>query len=76
MRIDLLLHFLLGYFIADLTNLLTPAWGGIITATIAGICKELWDKYHDKEKFDKLDLAATFAGGFINFWVALVQLSN
>lgn len=66
-RIDFILHFLAGFFIASCFQF-TGIWM-IAIATFAGVLKELWDKYHDKEIFDLKDLLMTFAGGFTAYWI-------
>ena len=67
MRIDLILHFLTGYFIASCFQF-TGLWM-IVIAVMAGVLKELFDKFHDKETFDWKDLALTFGGGFTAYWI-------
>ena len=74
--IKILLHFLMCYFIADVVYNLLPTfigkdeyWQPIIptliacgVACLAGIGKELWDKYHDKESINAGDLTMDFMG--------------
>ena len=73
--IDKILHFLSGYAIADIAYHLHPAFGGwiILFAVVAGVAKELYDKYIKKSVFDWKDLAVTVLGGFGAIWVSLIK---
>ena len=44
---DSLLHAETCALIAVVTGLLLPWWGAGLVALAAGICKEIWDKYHN-----------------------------
>ena len=74
-RTDLILHFLAGYAIADFAYHLHPAFGGwvILFAIVAGISKELYDKYIKKSVFDYKDLIMTIVGGLGAVWVSLIK---
>jgi len=69
-KVDKLLHFLAGYFIASLFQFI--GFWAVLIGFMAGVIKELWDKYHDKEAFGLADLACTVAGAFLSFWIELV----
>jgi len=69
-KIDKLLHFFAGYFIASLFQF--AGFWAVLIGIFAGILKELWDKYHDKEAFDWADLSCTILGAFLSFWIELV----
>jgi len=69
-KIDKLLHFLAGYFIASIFQF--TGFLAVLIGLLAGVFKELWDKYHDKETFDLADLACTVAGAFLSFWIEFV----
>ena len=70
--IDKIVHFALGYMIADLFEL--TGFYSVLIALLAGISKELYDKYYKHKVFDWFDLACTAGGGFIAFWFNLVML--
>jgi len=70
MRTDLILHFLAGFFLTTCFQF-AGIWS-VAIAVLFGISKELWDKYHDREIFDWSDLALTFGGGFIAYWVMVI----
>ena len=83
MRTKILLHFACTWVIADFIWTLLPATVGTdpywmlkiprliaaATAALAGIGKELWDKYHDKEGIDAGDLTVDFMAAII--WLML-----
>lgn len=69
MRKDLLYHITAGFLIAALTAVFLPVYFGLVTATAAGIGKELYDKYFKETFFDKTDLFATIWGGCIGTWI-------
>jgi hypothetical protein len=67
--------FIIGFFISILSALFhlftQPTLGFIClgAATVAGLAKECFDKFYQKEKFDWVDAAVTALGGSI-FWFA------
>ena len=66
--------FIIGFCISILSALFhlftQPTLGFIClgTATVAGLLKECYDKFHQKEKFDWIDAAVTALGGSIFWW--------
>jgi hypothetical protein len=79
MATDKMMHigagFIIGFFISILSALFhlftQPTLGFIClgAATVAGLAKECFDKFYQKEKFDWVDAAVTALGGSI-FWFA------
>jgi len=62
---DKTLHFFAGVIIAvSITLLSTPLIGAAVGA-LAGVGKELFDKYIQKEEFDFFDMFFTMAGAWI-----------
>lgn len=88
MRTKIILHFVVTYLVADLVYTFLPAtigpdpyWQTIIPALIAftiaclaGIGKELWDKYHDDESIDPGDLTVDFSAAI--FWLLLPRVAE
>jgi hypothetical protein len=75
---DKAMHFTAGFglslFISIISagfNLFTQPTLGFIclgAATVAGLLKECYDKFYQKEKFDWIDAAVTALGGAIFWW--------
>ena len=88
MRTKIILHFACTYLVADfIYNLLPrtigsdPYWMSMIPpliafalACLAGIGKELWDKYHDGESIDPGDLTIDFTAAII--WLLLPKFGE
>jgi len=70
-RADLILHFLVGFFFATVVTTWLPPYTALIVAFIVGLLKELYDM--NKTGFDWKDLVLTITGGFIAFWLRLVE---
>ena len=68
--IDKIAHFALGYMIADLCE--KTGFYAVLIALLAGVSKELFDKYVKHTVFDWFDLACTVGGGFVAYWFNLV----
>lgn len=76
---DKAMHFTAGFGLSLFISIISagfhlftqPTLGFIClgTATVAGLLKECYDKFYQKEKFDWIDAAATALGGSI-FWFA------
>lgn len=76
---DKAMHFTVGFAIGLLISILSagfhiftqPTLGFVClsTATIAGLLKECYDYFYQKEKFDWIDALVTALGGSI-FWFA------
>jgi len=60
----------MGFFLVTLAQGL-GAWS-IAIAVLAGILKELWDKFIEEERFDLSDLMTTFAGGLVAYIVVII----
>ena len=79
MATDKMMHagagFIIGFFISILSavfHLFTQPTLGFIclgAATLAGLLKECFDKFYQKERFDWVDAVVTALGGSI-FWFA------
>jgi hypothetical protein len=88
MKIKIILHFVVTFFLAQVVYTFLPAtigidpyWGPIIPALIAfsaaclaGIGKELWDKYHDHESIDAGDLTVDVSAAI--FWLILPKIAE
>lgn len=88
MRTKILLHFACTWVVADLIWTLLPATVGTdpywmlkiprliaaATAALAGIGKELWDKYHDDEGVNPGDLTVDFTAAII--WLILPAIQE
>jgi hypothetical protein len=73
-KTDKILHFLAGYLVFSVTDVFCGfIVAGIITL-IAGISKELYDKFREGENFDIVDLVCTLAGGFFAFWIRIIDI--
>ena len=76
---DKAMHFTAGFAISLLISMISagfhiftqPTLGFVclIAATVAGLLKECYDYFYQKEKFDWIDAAVTALGGSI-FWFA------
>lgn len=74
MRIDLILHFLAGFFVAMVATTWLPDYTAVIVAFGIGLFKELvYDKWIQKSIFDYKDLILTTAGGFLALWLSLIK---
>ena len=69
MRKDLLYHMIAGFVIAILVSIVLPVWIAFIIGCLAGLGKELYDKYIRHTFFDWKDLACTCFGSFWGAWV-------
>ena len=75
---DKAMHFTVGFGLSLLISAISagfhlftqPTLGFIClgTATVAGLLKECFDKFYQKEKFDWIDAAVTALGGSIFWW--------
>ena len=88
MKIKIILHFACTYLVADFIYNLLPVtigsdqyWMNMISpliafalACLAGIGKELWDKYHDHESIDAGDLTVDFTAAII--WLILPRIGE
>jgi hypothetical protein len=70
-RQDLILHFLVAFFLATVATAWLPPYTALIVAFVAGLLKEIYDI--KKTGFDWKDLVLTTAGGFIAFWLRLIE---
>ena len=70
-RTDYILHFLAGFFLATIVTTWLPPYTALIVAFVAGLLKEIYDI--KKTGFDWKDLVLTTAGGFIAFWLRLIE---
>jgi uncharacterized membrane protein len=69
---DKLYHLIAGFAIALLIALLINPTLGIVTAILAGVGKEVYDKYYKKSTPDPLDALATIVGGIIGLVICLL----
>lgn len=67
--IDKVYHLIAGFVIALVFGLINPTLG-IIAASLAGVGKEVYDKYYKKSTPDPLDALATIVGGIIGLVIA------
>lgn len=88
MKTKIILHFAVTYLVADLIYHLLPGtigqdpyWMEILPsliaftgACLAGIGKELWDRYHDKEAIDAGDLTVDFTAAII--WLVMPRITE
>ena len=65
MKIDKLYHFIAGIEIAFVVLLFSTNLAAISAVVLAGVAKECFDKFYQKEKFDIIDLLFTILGGVI-----------
>ncbi len=73
---DKTLHFMAGFIIAGLgAFLVSNILYGIILGAIAGVGKEVYDKYVKKTFFDFFDMFATIVGAYaiIPVWEFLIR---
>jgi len=76
--VDKAMHFAVGFAIALFISIISagfhlftqPTLGLIClgAATAAGLLKECFDKFYQKERFDWIDAAVTALGGSIFWW--------
>lgn len=69
--IDKVYHLIAGFVIALVFGLINPTLG-IIAASLAGVGKEVYDKYYKKSTPDPLDALATIVGGIIGLVICLL----
>ncbi len=69
--IDKVYHLIAGFVIALVFGLINPTLG-IIAASLAGVGKEVYDKYYKKSSPDPLDALATIVGGIIGLVICLL----
>ena len=88
MKTKTLLHILATFFVAQFVREFLPEaigndpyWMEILprliafaAACLAGIGKELWDKYHDHESIDAGDLTVDFTTAII--WLILPRIAE
>ncbi len=75
MKIDKLYHFIAGIEIAFIILLFSTNLAAISAVVLAGILKECFDKFYQKEKFDIIDLLFTILGGVVTIGtVNLIKL--
>lgn len=73
-RLDLQAHFFAGATIAFAVALFTLSpLAGLITAIVAGVLKEVVDKYTKRGTPDHLDAIATGLGGLVVFVVYILK---
>ena len=65
MKIDKLYHFIAGIEIAFIVLLFSTNLAAISAVILAGVAKECFDKFYQKETFDFVDLLFTILGGVI-----------
>jgi hypothetical protein len=75
---DKAMHFTVGFGLSLFISIISagfhlftqPTLGFIClgAATLAGLLKECFDKFYQKEKFDWIDAAVTALGGAIFWW--------
>ena len=65
---DKVLHFCVGLILCLITGALTTPAMGLLLGVIAGIMKEIYDKYNNGT-VDVLDSLATTIGALIGFWL-------
>jgi hypothetical protein len=75
---DKAMHFTVGFGLSLFISIISagfhlftqPTLGFIClgAATVAGLLKECYDKFYQKEKFDWIDAAVTMLGGAIFWW--------
>ena len=75
---DKAMHFTAGFGISLFISIISagfhlftqPTLGFMClgAATVAGLLKECYDKFYQKEKFDWIDAAVTALGGSIFWW--------
>ena len=69
--IDKIYHLVAGFIISLIFGLINPVLG-LILAIIAGVGKEIYDKYIKKSVIDPLDVIATVLGGVLGTGLAIV----
>ena len=62
------LHFCVGLILCLIAGVLTTPAMGLLLGVIAGILKEVYDKYNNGT-VDALDSLATTVGALIGFWL-------
>lgn len=72
--IDKVYHLIAGFVIALVFGLINPTLG-IIAASLAGVGKEVYDKYYKKSSPDPLDALATIVGGIIGLVICLLIIN-
>lgn len=72
--IDKVYHLIAGFVIALVFGLINPTLG-IIAASLAGVGKEVYDKYYKKSSPDPLDALATIVGGVIGLVICLLIIN-
>ena len=65
MKIDKLYHLIAGIEIAFIVLLFSTNLAAISAVILAGVAKECFDKFYQKETFDFVDLLFTILGGVI-----------
>ena len=75
MKIDKLYHFIAGIEIAFVVLLFSTNLMAISAVVLAGVAKECFDKFYQKETFDFVDLLFTILGGVVTIGtVNLIKL--
>lgn len=65
MKTDKIYHFIAGIEIAFIVLLFSTNLAAISAVVLAGVAKECFDKFYQKEIFDIIDLLFTILGGVI-----------
>lgn len=72
-RKDYLYHFVAGFTIAMMFYVSTFPYLALIMSTIAGIVKEIYDKFSKKGNADVNDAIYTSLGGIVGLIVCLIK---
>lgn len=70
---DKLLHFCIGYIIANVFTVIFGPMIGMFIATVAGVAKEYYDREH-KGNVEAIDALATILGGVIGSTVGYIGI--
>lgn len=81
-EIDKIAHFLAGFFIATVINVIPIyymrpdlIWIGYFVAMFVGLCKELaWDLWIKKTVFDWADFIVTCIGGAVGLFIDFLKI--
>ena len=71
LQYDKVLHIIAGLILCLIVGVLTTPAMGLVLGVIAGILKEIYDKYNNGT-VDVLDSLATTIGALIGFWLLLL----
>lgn len=70
MKIDKKLHMLIGFAIGMVLGFLIHPYAGLAASVVAGVAKEVWDKYNGGDSDFIGDVAATVIGGGFGAFLA------